>query len=127
MDIKSIVRIYKRRNLPKALAELDYFRNLPTLELCINNAALAINQKGKRYKHQTRFSKVTLSTARSILLDNAKPFNEVKNFDELITLIDSLLKSVEGIGELYIYDTSFRIGSYLGKYQFFSQIDLIDR
>ncbi len=51
MDIKSIIRDYKKRKLCKALAELGDFRTLPTLDQCINNAALAINHKGKRYRH----------------------------------------------------------------------------
>jgi hypothetical protein len=114
MDKQSIIRAYKRRNLPKALVELNYFRDLPNFNICIDKAALAIDHRGKRYRHQTRFSKVTLLTARDILLDNAKSIKEVKNFDELICLIGNILESVKGIGELYIYDTSLRIGSYLG-------------
>jgi hypothetical protein len=48
------------------------------------------------------------------LLDNKKSIKDVKDFDELFVLIDKLLRPVKGIGELYIYDTSLRIGSYLG-------------
>lgn len=114
MDTRSVIRAYKRLQLPRALAELDYYRNLPTLEICINNAALAINKKGKRHHHQRRISKETLSRARDILLDNSKSVRLTKNFDKLFVLIDNLLKSVKGIGELYIYDTSLRIGSFLG-------------
>jgi hypothetical protein len=114
MDIKSVIRAYKRKNLPGALNELKYFRTLPTLGKCINNASLAIKKNGKRYRHQYRISKETLSIARDILLANKKSIKEIKNFDDLFVLIDNLLKSVKGIGELYIYDTSLRIGSYLG-------------
>ena len=114
MDIKSIIRDYKKRKLCRALAELNDFRTLSTLDNCINNAALAIHQNGKRYRHQCRISKDKLSIARDILLANKKSIRKIRNFDELIVLIDNLLKSVKGIGELYIYDTSLRIGSYLG-------------
>ncbi len=114
MDIKSIISHYRKKHLLSALAELGYYRTLPDLYICCHKAALAINHKGKRYKHQARISKTTLSNARSILLNNAKLIEEVKNFDELIALIDNLLKSVKGIGELYIYDTSIRIGSHIG-------------
>lgn len=70
MDIKLIIRDYKKRKLCKALAELNEFPTLSTLDQCINNAALAIHQNGKRYRHQYRISKETLSIARDILLAN---------------------------------------------------------
>ncbi len=114
MDTKSIIRHYRRRHLLSAIRELGYFRNLPDLNTCIQNAALAQNYKGKRYRHQCRISKKTLSKAKDILLDNKKLIKEIDDFDKLFTLIDNLLKSVKGIGRLYIYDTSLRIGSYLG-------------
>jgi hypothetical protein len=114
MDLASIIRAYKKMYLSGALAELDYYRNLPTLELCINNAALAISKNGKRYRHQCLISNNTLSIARNILLDNVEFINEIEDFDELFILINGLLKSVKGIGEIYIYDTSLRIGANLG-------------
>ena len=113
MDTRSIIRVYKKINLPKALVELDHYRNFSTLDCCIHNAALAINHKGKRHSHQKRLSKKTLSIARDILVDNKNSIKEIKSFDQLFVLIDNLLKPVKGIGELYIYDTSLRIGSYL--------------
>jgi hypothetical protein len=72
MDIKFIIRDYKKRKLCKALAELNEFRTLPTFDQCINNAALAIHKNGKRYRHQYWISKKTLFIARDILLDNKK-------------------------------------------------------
>jgi hypothetical protein len=114
MDIKYIIRDYKKRKLCKALAELDEFRTLSTLDECINNAGLAIHQNGKKYRHQFRISKKTLSIARDILLAHKKAIKKTRNFGELIVLVGCLLESVKGIGELYIYDTSLRIGSYLG-------------
>ncbi len=57
---------------------------------------------------------MTLSFARDLLLANKESIRNTQNFDELLVLIGGLRKSVKGIGELYIYDTSLRIGSYLG-------------
>lgn len=114
MDLASIIRAHKKLYLSGALAEMDYFRNLPTLELCINNAALAINKKGKRYRHQCRINNNALYIARDILIDNVELINEIEDFDELFILIDGLHKSVKGIGEVYIYDASLRIGANQG-------------
>ncbi len=114
MDIKSIISRYRKKHLLSAIRELGYFRNMPNFNECLNNAALAINHKGKRYRHQSRINKKTLYEAKDILLDNKRQIKEIDNFDKLFTRIDTLLKSVDGIGPLYIYDTSLRIGSYLG-------------
>jgi len=37
----------------------------------------------------------------------------VKSFNELFEIINSALINVKGIGELYVYDTSLRIGAKL--------------
>jgi len=52
MDLGSIVGAYRRLHLSRALLELGYFHDLPSLELCIDRVALAINRNGKKFKHQ---------------------------------------------------------------------------
>ncbi len=114
MDTQSIIHHYRKKHLLSAIRELGYFRNLPDLDTCLHNAGLAINHKGKRYRHQSRISKKTLSIAKDKLLKNKEQIKEIDNFDKLFAFIDNLLKPVKGIGPLYIYDTSLRIGSFLG-------------
>jgi len=47
MSIKAIARTYIEKIRPRAQAELDYFREQPSLELAIERAALAIKKKIK--------------------------------------------------------------------------------
>jgi hypothetical protein len=112
-NYKAIVRTYISRTRSRAKAELDWFRQKPTLNSALEFAALAINSDGKRYSHQRRLKKRDLENAKSILIDNSSKIELCKNFDELFLLFESLLNSITGIGELYIYDTALRIGAKL--------------
>ena len=113
MNLKAIVRIYARDIRPQAQAELDWFRRQPTLESAIEQAALATNSKGKRYSHQRRLKKTALEEARRVLLMNSKTIAQSKSFDDLFSLVETMVEPITGIGELYIYDTSLRIGAKL--------------
>lgn len=113
MNLKAITRIYTREIRPRAQAELDWFRRQPTLESAVEQAALAINSKGKRYSHQCRLKKVALEKARQALLVNSAALARAKSFDDLLSLVETILEPIGGIGELYVYDTSLRIGARL--------------
>jgi len=98
---------------PRAKAELDWFRRQPTLAAAIACAASAINSRGKRYSHQTRLKKVSLREARRVLAASARRIARCKTFDELIAHLEALLEPIDGLGELYTYDTALRIGAKL--------------
>jgi hypothetical protein len=114
MNLQCIVRSYVRDCRPGAKDELNWFRGQRTLSSTIRFAALAIDSKGKRFSHQRRLSKTTLQGACCSLLRNESKIRLCKDFDELHTLLDSLLHRTKGVGELYIYDTALRIGAKLG-------------
>lgn len=113
MKLKAIVRIYIRRVRPRAEAEVDWFRQQPSIGRAIEIAALAVNRHGKRYSHQRRLKKATLEQALCVLSDETRAMMLARSFDDLFRLIDSVLKPIPGIGELYVYDTSLRIGAKL--------------
>ncbi len=114
MDAKSILRAYTNKYRSNTLRELDWYRNQPTLHMAIENAALAINECGKKHSHQWRIRREVLEQARIILVAHKLQIEQTTDFDELHNLVDTLLLSVWGIGELYIYDTALRIGAKLG-------------
>ena len=87
MDTKSIIHHYRIKHLLSAIRELGYFRNLPDFDTCLHNAGLAINHKGKRYRHQCRLSKKALTEAKTILLENKEQIKETISFDNLLGLI----------------------------------------
>jgi hypothetical protein len=113
MSLKPIVRIYIAKIRPNAQDELDWFRQQPTLQSAIEFAALATDKRGKRYAHQRRLKKTSLERARQVLLTNAVAIGKSRSFDDLFALIDAMLEPIEGIGELYVYDTALRIGARL--------------
>jgi len=82
--------------------------------LAIEQAALATNSQGKRYSHQYRLKKTALEEARRILLMNSKAIAQSKSFDDLFSLVETKVGGITGIGELYTYDTSLRVGAKLG-------------
>jgi len=63
---------------------------------------------------KVRLSQTTLEQARDILLKNEEQICRSQDFDDLFLLLERLLSSVKGLGELYIYDTALRIGSKIG-------------
>lgn len=116
MSIGIIIQVYIRKFRSLRIEELNYYREQSILRKAIELAALAINRKGKRHSHQRRLRRSTLEQSREILLTNISSIESTKDFDELIQLIEVLLDSATGLGELYIYDTSLRIGARLNLF-----------
>jgi hypothetical protein len=114
MRLQDIVKEYARNNRCRPNDELEWFRRQPTLRSAIRFAGLALNSEGKRFMHQRRLRKARLQAACNSLLRNRSKIRRCKNFDELQTLLRRLLRRTRGIGELYIYDTAFRVGAKLG-------------
>jgi hypothetical protein len=116
MKLKAIVRTYIRKIRPKAQTEIDWFAHQPSLDAAIEKAGLAVNSRGKRYSHQRRLTKVALKQAFRALLDESGKIEKARDFDELLKIIHMAVKPIPGIGELYVYDTSFRIGAKLNLF-----------
>jgi hypothetical protein len=114
MNLETIVRFYIQRIRPRAQAELEWFIRQPTLHDTIRCAALAVNSYGKRYSHQRRIKRAAIAQAYSILSGANPRIKKCADFASLFRLIEAALEDVPGIGELYIYDTSLRIGAKLG-------------
>src|SRR5437899_3216105 len=116
MTFDVIVRTYMRRIRPRAQAEINWFAHQPSLHVAIEKAALAINGRGKRYSHQRRLTKLALERALGALSKRAGAMEEADDFSELFDLIDATLEPLPGLGELYVYDTSLRIGAKLNLF-----------
>ena len=116
MKLQAIVRTYTRQIRPRTQAEIDWFARQLSLDDAIEKAALAVNSRGKRYSHQRRLTKAALKQAFRTLRDRSEAMEEARDFDELFRIIGAAVKPIHGIGELYIYDTSFRIGAKLNLF-----------
>lgn len=89
--------------------------SIDTLTKCIKDAATAmkgpINNKHSKHPHQHRLVGQTLEDFSNILLTMEGRIRKCKEFDILFEIVKSC--KISGIGELTIYDTALRIGSYL--------------
>jgi hypothetical protein len=116
MELETNIRKYQLCYKPKAQTELNFYRRQNTLRDTIEVAALAIDSQGKRCSHQRRLKKENLEQAKQILIANIQLIEKAQDFDDLFGLVENLLGSVNGLGDLYIYDTALRIGLKIGIY-----------
>jgi hypothetical protein len=113
-SLSAIVSNYAKHHGQKAKRELRYLRAIPTFEDAVTQAGLALRPERdskKRSSHQRRISRAVLEQATR-RLRRAK-LKSAASFDDLIKRVRMATKVVDGIGELYVYDTSLRIGAWL--------------
>jgi len=113
---QEILRHYDQTHSGDAVEEIAWFQEQPSLRQAIETAARAIKKDRKRYDHQCRVWRSAIPQAIAALLALEDRIARVESFDELLRLITEQLRDIPGIGELYYYDTAFRIGVYLGVY-----------
>lgn len=85
---------------------------MPSLELAVHHAALATDSRGKRYGHQCLIPQASLNSAKRILSQSLHQIEKCSSFHELHSWLTEVLGVVHGLGELYIYDTAFRLGAF---------------
>lgn len=115
MELGAVIRDYKQKHRPRAQAELDSFRSEATLEAAIRRAALAMTRGNKRYPHQRRLKMADLKRAEVRLLQRASAIADAANFAQLHELVQTSVGHFAGLGPLYVYDTTLRIGAKRGK------------
>ena len=107
-----LVEKFQRERLPKWSKELRFFRRA-TREVALEHAGFAKGENGKRFRHQNRIPRLALTKAMRRLRRIEKQLVRIKTFDKLHDLIDQTVRSIDGIGELYVYDTALRLGAQL--------------
>jgi hypothetical protein len=105
---------YIHRLRPDRERELRYFRIARTDEDAISAAARAHLPNGKKHPHQYRNPPASLEESRRRLLDNLPKVRNATSFHELIELVDHLIRPLDRMGEMVVYDTAMRIGARFG-------------
>lgn len=113
---QEILRDYDKAHSARAAEEIAWFREQPSLREAIETATRAIKRDRKRYDHQFRIWRSAIPRAVAALLALEDRIARIESFDELLRLITEQLRDIPGVGELYYYDTAFRIGVYLDVY-----------
>ncbi len=116
MDLSQLTRHYIIFHRKHSDDELEWFRNQSSLEAAIECAALALDSRGKRFSHQTRIKHESLQQANVALSATIGDLGQCQTFDELLNTIQCSLQHIQGLGELYCYDTALRIGARLGLF-----------
>jgi len=113
MSLAAIVRHYLQHYQPLHDHELMWFRNQSSLEEALRIAGEAQDDRGHRYSHQRRVKSHAIREATKRLADSHNDIQDCSSFHDLWNAAGSVLRPVQGIGELYIYDTALRIGAQL--------------
>lgn len=113
MEMRTIVEEYRRVHRPRALKEVRYFQRMPDFTSALRCAACAIRPDGKMYDHQRRIGANRLAAFHRALERASTELEYARAFSELLGIIDSVAGGCDGIGDLAVYDTAFRLGSYL--------------
>lgn len=112
-NLNHIVEDYIKHHRKNAEKELRWFAIQKSLKETVSLAALAQGPSRKRLSHQRRIPKSVLQKGKTKLLGNLSKMQNAKSFDNLHELIETIIGSIFGIGELMIYDTALRIGAKL--------------
>ena len=113
MSIDACVADYVRRFQGRVSNEMAFYKKQPTLSQAIRVAASCSGQDGKRHPHQRRIPKVALSETERQLLTNTEALGAAEDFDALHRVVNSVIGSIRGVGELTVYDVTHRIGAFL--------------
>lgn len=116
MDLQSYVQEFQEEEYQCLCEDVEYIKKLPSLPAAIEYAAMGRTPSGKRHSHQYKISRANLTAGKEILLANQEAIRNAQDFEALIETVGDLVGPIPGLGELYIYDTAFRIGVYLDKW-----------
>jgi hypothetical protein len=116
MTLNEIVEDYIRKYRERAQRELRSFQILRSLEQAIDRAAQALTPSGRKFDHQKRIKQASIARSLDALLAVKDGIQSCRTFDELFVFVRSTVGTIEGIGELYVYDTSLRIGAKLSLF-----------
>jgi hypothetical protein len=113
---QEILRDYDESHARNEDRQISWFRRQPSLRAAIETAARATDDRGKRYDRQYRIRRTAIAQATSALLASERSIATAASFDDLLSLVSAQIHQIDGIGELYCYDTALRIGAYLGQF-----------
>lgn len=112
-DLKILVAEYRKEHQRHAVKERRMFEQMPSLDLAIHHAALAVDDQGRCFDHQFRIRRPARREAKQVLLAARKTIKASRSFEELHRQLNELLSPIRGIGEMYVYDAAVRLGAFL--------------
>lgn len=114
MLIRVLIRQYKKYNRPSLNKYLNIYKSFLKIDDVITCATLGKLPQGKKHFHQNRLKNDVMESVKNKLLRRKEEINNCSKFYQIINIVEEEAES--GFGELAIYDTSLRIGAFLGVY-----------
>jgi hypothetical protein len=114
MSLRAIVTDYLTNRAPGDARYLRFYKAQRSLHEAIEKATLAVLPSGKRFSHQRLIPKTVLAKALATMTRMDRDLSNCANFNELHSMVRKTIGSIRGVGPLMIYDTSHRLGAFLG-------------
>ncbi len=112
--LERIIDNYKKQKRKPVDYHVQFCLDQENLKDAIEAAARAVDDYGKIHFHQRRVAKADLMAFAEKLMALESEFAEAKSFDEIYEIVKKTNQT--GINELTVFDTAFRIGSYLNLF-----------
>ena len=110
-NMEAVARHYIKHFRHRAADELASFKSERSFERAVRRAGAAETPEGRRYSHQRRRRQEALIEAEVKLVRCIADLEGAVNFAKLHDVVNSTVKNIDDIGDLYIYDTALRIGA----------------
>src|SRR5713101_4481647 len=111
-NLEEIVQHYIDTRRECAKKRLERFAEMDLVE-AIQNAALAVNEEGKRERHQYRIPLDKLKHLRRELLRKREDLKACKTFAEMMAISEKIGATIWKKPRLTVYDATQRIGGHL--------------
>ncbi len=112
--LERIIDNYKKQARKSVDYHVQFCLDQDNLKDVIEAAAKAVDDYGKIHFHQRRVAKADLLAFAEKLINLENELANAPTFDEIYTIIKNT--SQAGINEVTVFDTAFRIGSYLNLF-----------
>lgn len=111
-NFEAIVLDYLTHHNGRGAGELAHFVAQPTLAAAVREASFARGPDGRRLSHQRRIRPDVLAACYTELSRTLRLIEEAPDFEALHEVVKQRIGSIEGVGELMVYDTSVRIAAW---------------
>ncbi|MBZ9688493.1 hypothetical protein G9F72_019370 [Clostridium estertheticum] len=114
MNIRMLVKEYEKNGKINLNNYLKCYKKLGNINDVIVCATLARLPNGVKHSHQRRLNNQMMNSVKDKILARVNEIKLCSNFNEIINIVEE--SSEKGFGELAVYDTSLRIGSFFNIY-----------
>lgn len=112
--LERIIDNYKKQKRKSVDYHVQFCLDQENLKDAIEAAAKAVDDYGKKHFHQRRVGKVDLLAFAEKLAALENELASATTFDKIYTIVNNTNQA--GINEITVFDTAFRIGSFLNLF-----------